>query len=205
HLDTGYGQVTVDAPSAAAALEVMGRFAVDPRWLLWLPPTMAPCSTSSPAGPVEGYLEHPTLALADYRAVGVSTVVCEEKHMGSRAVVVVCREPVRRFGPDASGMVYTRTGRPFLTDPGLMSALVDRVRAAISAADLWSTLASDWLLLDTELLPWSAKAGELIRDQYASVGAAARAALPAALSIVEAGAARGLDAALPGRGQRPRA
>jgi hypothetical protein len=49
------------------------------------------------------------------------------------------------------------------------------------------------LLLDAELLPWSAKAGQLITEQYAPVAAAGRAALPAALSAVDAGLARGLD------------
>jgi hypothetical protein len=34
-----------------------------------------------------------------------------------------------------------------------------------------------WVLLDCELMPWSVKAQELIRDQYAAVCAAARAAL----------------------------
>jgi polynucleotide kinase-phosphatase len=196
-LDTGYGRVTVDAGSAAAALEVLGRFAVDPQWLLWLPPTMAPCSTST----VDGYLEHPVQALADYRSAGVSTAVCQEKHMGSRAVVLVRKDSCRRFGPDApgsapenaAGIVYTRTGRPFFTDAGLMAQFTTRVRAAVTAADLWRALDTDWLLLDAELLPWSAKAGELIREQYAPVGAAARAALPAALSIVEATAARGIE------------
>ena len=64
HIDTGYGRVTVPAENAAAALEVMGRFAVDPTDLLWLPPTMAPASTST----VDGYLEHPTEAFEDYRS-----------------------------------------------------------------------------------------------------------------------------------------
>jgi len=31
-------------------------------------------------------------AFADYRTAGVDRVVCEEKHMGSRAVVLVCRD-----------------------------------------------------------------------------------------------------------------
>ncbi len=101
------------AENAAAALEVMSRFAVDPRWLLWLPPTMAPASTST----VDGYLEHPTEAFADYAAAGVDRVVCEEKHMGSRAVVVVCRDADRRQTVDGRlGAVYTRTGRPFFAD-----------------------------------------------------------------------------------------
>ena len=178
HIDYGYGTATIAAENSAAALEVMSRFAIDPSLLVWLPPTMAPASTST----VEGYLEHPASAFADMRAAGVNRVVCEEKHMGSRAVVLVARD---------GGAVWTRTGRPFFADPALNAALLDRVRAA--AAGLFADLDADRLLLDCELLPWSAKAGGLIRDQYAGVGAAARAALPAALAVLDATAARGLD------------
>jgi polynucleotide kinase-phosphatase len=192
HIRTDYGAVTVDAENAAAALEVMSRFAVDPRYLLWLPPTMSPPSTSR----LDGYLEHPAEAFADYRAAGVDRVVCEEKHMGSRAVVLACRDAAtaaRRFGVDdgSSGTVYTRTGRPFFSDRELAEALLARVRAA--ANPLFEELGTDWLLLDCELLPWSAKAGALIKGQYAAVGAAARAALPSALSALDAGIDRGLE------------
>ncbi|MEW2474573.1 polynucleotide kinase-phosphatase [Micromonospora gifhornensis] len=188
HVEHPYGSLTVPAENAAAALEVMSRFAVDPRWLAWLPPTMAPCSTSK----LDGYLEHPAEAFADYREAGVDRVVCEEKHMGSRAVVLVCREADGGpFGP-GGGVVHTRTGRPFFGDP-LDTELLARVRTAVSAAGLWEELDTDWLLLDCELLPWSAKAGGLIREQYASVGAAGRTALPAALAVLDVAAARGLD------------
>jgi polynucleotide kinase-phosphatase len=182
HLEYTYGKATIAAENAAAALEVMSRFAIDPRLLVWLPPTMAPCSTSS----VAGYLEHPEQAFADLRSAGVPTVICEEKHMGSRAVVRVSRD-------GAKDAVWTRTGRRFFSDPALGDEFLARVRRAAGHAGLFDELVSDWLLLDAELLPWSAKAGGLIREQYASVGAAGRAALPAALSVLEAAAARGLD------------
>jgi protein phosphatase len=182
-----HGALTVRADQAAAALEVMSRFAVDPRLLVYLPPTMAPTATSTR----DDVLEHPAEAFAGYRADGVGQVVCQEKHMGSRAVVLVCRDGgARRFtGP---GTVVTRTGRPFF-GPDLTEALLARVRAAVDAAGLWDELATDWLLLDAELLPWSAKAGGLIRDQYAAVGAAAAAGLAAADTALSAAAARGLD------------
>ncbi|QGN46021.1 polynucleotide kinase-phosphatase [Micromonospora sp. WMMC415] len=186
HVEHPYGSLTVPAENAAAALEVMSRFAVDPHRLGWLPPTMAPCSTST----VDGFLEHPAEAFADYRAAGVDRVVCEEKHMGSRAVVLVDREP--SLGPFGGGAVYTRTGRPFFGSP-LDDELLARVRTAVGVAGLWAELDTDWLLLDCELLPWSAKAGGLIREQYASVGAAGRAALPAALAALDAATARGID------------
>lgn len=182
-----HGRVGVSAEQSAAALEVMSRFAVDPRWLAYLPPTMAPCATSSHAD----YLEHPEEAFAEYRAAGVQSVLCEEKHMGSRAVVLVCRSSgVGRFGIEGGGAVYTRTGRPFFS-AAQNALLLDDVRSA--AGGLFDELKSDWLLLDAELLPWSAKAGGLIADQYASVGAAAQAVLPAAVSALTTAAARGID------------
>jgi protein phosphatase len=193
-VQTGYhGRVGVRAENAAAALELMSRFAVDPRWLVYLPPTMSPVATSA----LPGLLEHPEQAFESYREDGVDQVVCEEKHMGSRAVALVCEsaDAARaRFGGPAgqAGAVWTRTGRPFF-DPALTSALVARLAEAARAAGLFAELGTSWLLLDAELMPWSAKAGQLLRDQYAAVGAAARAALPAAVAAVEQAASRGLD------------
>jgi protein phosphatase len=186
-IETGHGpRVKVGSAHAAAALEVMSRFAIDPRWLLYLPPTMSP-TTTAPDGEL---LEQPAQAFAAYADAGVRDVVCEEKHMGSRAVVLVCRseaDAVARFGVTpgmGSGAVWTRTGRPFF-GPALTPELLARVRAAAVSAGLFDELSTPWLLLDAELLPWSAKAGQLLRDQYASVGAAALAALPAAVSVLE--------------------
>jgi protein phosphatase len=185
------GRVSVRAENAAAAFEVMNRFAVDPRWLVYLPPTMSPCETSNEPG----LLEHPAGAFAYYRAAGVGRVICEEKHMGSRAVVVVCRDEaaaVRRFGVDSGeiGVVTTRTGRPFFTDAALERAFLDRVRAALTASGLWEEWDTDWAVIDGELMPWSAKAQELLKGQYAAVGAAGTAATAAALKALDATAAR---------------
>lgn len=194
-IETGYlPRISIREEHAAAALEVMSRFAIDPRWLVYLPPTMSPVATS-PGGTL---LEHPEQALDAYRASGVETVVCEEKHMGSRAVLLVCRNEAAagaRFGTsDGSGAVWTRTGRPFFS-PELTAALVDRVRIAAERAGLFDELDTSWLLLDAELLPWSVKAGQLLRDQYAAVGAAARASLPAAAGALRRALARGVDVA----------
>jgi protein phosphatase len=195
-IETAYQKrIGVRAENAAAALEVMSRFAVDPRWLVYLPPTMSPVATSARPG----LLEHPEQAFEAYRADGVGAVVCEEKHMGSRAVALICRsaaEARARFGtPDGeSGAVWTRTGRPFFAAE-LSAALVRRLAAAAQAAGLFDELRTSWLLLDAELLPWSVKAEQLLRDQYAAVGAAARAALPVAVGALEQAAAAGRDVA----------
>ncbi len=191
-IELGAGSIVrVGAQESSVALEVMSRFTVDPRWLVYLPPTMSPPETSSE----EGYLEHPAEALRYYAGNGVATVVCQEKHMGSRAVVVVCRDEAvaaKRFGDDSgrTGVVITRTGRPFFRDHDLETALLARVRAAADKSGVWGRLASDWMVIDAELMPWSTKAGELIRSQYASVGAAARASLAAGVAALEQAAGR---------------
>ena len=193
-VETGFGTVRASPESTMAALEVMSRFSVDPRWLVYLPPTMAPAPTA--ADPE--LLEHPDEAFTAYLGSGIGEVVCQEKHMGSRAVAVLCRDQAaaaRRFVPGELGTVYTRTGRPFFRDPEVQGGVVDRLRRAVTEAGLWDRLGTDWLALDGEMLPWSAKAHTLIREQYASVGAAARASLPAASAALTAATARGVDVA----------
>ena len=188
------GNVTVREEQAAAALEVMSRFALDPRWLVYLPPTISPCETSK----LPGLLEHPADVFNYYRNNDVSSVVCEEKHMGSRAVVVVGRDAEtieRRFGiaSESAGACYTRTGRRFFEDLALEAQFLERVRAACTASGLWDNLETDWVLLDCELMPWSIKAQELVVEQYAPVGASASAGLSAAQALLRQAAARGVD------------
>ncbi len=182
--------VTIREANTVAALEVMSRFAVDPKWLIYLPPTMSPSETTT----VPGLLEHPAEAFAYYRQQGVPRVICEEKHMGSRVVVVVCRDVEaarRRFGvqDEGSGICYTRTGRRFFDNTVLEAALLERLQRAITAAELWSHLETDWICLDCELLPWSAKAQELLRQQYAAVGAATHSGLDTTVSALSSAAA----------------
>ncbi|MEO1124043.1 MAG: polynucleotide kinase-phosphatase [Cyanobacteria bacterium J06639_16] len=186
--------ITIREENAIAALEVMSRFAANSKWLIYLPPTMSPVATSS----LPGLLEHPAEAFAYYRKLGIETVVCEEKHMGSRVVVIVCRDqtvPQSRFGipDDGLGICYTRTGRRFFDDPELEAALLTRLNQALTQTGFWQTFSTDWVCLDCELMPWSAKAQGLLKQQYAPVGAAARQGLGAALGCLQQASDRGVD------------
>ncbi|MFY2564287.1 polynucleotide kinase-phosphatase [Corallococcus terminator] len=188
--------ITLKEENATAALEVMSRFALHPKWLIYLPPTMSPSETSQRPG----LLEHPAEAFAYYQREGVAQVVCEEKHMGSRAVVVLCRDADvarRRFGLDGEerGACYTRTGRRFFVDAALEAAFLARLAAAFEASGFWAEHQTDWACLDCELMPWSLKARELVREQYAAVGAAALASVADARAVVAQAAARGLEVA----------
>ena len=191
---TLYRNITIREENAAAALEVMSRFAANPKWLIYLPPTMSPSETSTRPG----LLEHPEQALNYYAKNGVQTVVCEEKHMGSRAMIVICRdeETARtRFGVtgEGRGIIYTRTGRRFFTSGNLESELLDRLGRALDVAKFWDRFETPWFCLDCEVMPWSVKAEDLLRVQYAPTGTAARAALGTANELIQKAAGRKLD------------
>ena len=186
--------VTIREENAITALEVMSRFAINPKWLIYLPPTMSPTETTNRPG----LLEHPTETFTYYRKQGVSNVIWEEKHMGSRAVVVVCRDTEtakKRFGvaDDTLGICYTRTGRRFFDDTAIETELLGQLKEAIDKVDYWKVFNTDWICLDCELMPWSVKAQELLRQQYAPVGVSARIALGEAVASLETAAERGID------------
>ncbi len=185
------GNVTIREENATAALEVMSRFAANPKWLIYLPPTMSPSETTSRAG----LLEHPDEAFAHFRDSACPHVVCQQKHMGSRAVVIICQDEMaarQRFGiaEDEIGIVYTRTGRRFFADCQVERQILSRLQAAFTATGFWSEFHTTWVCLDCELMPWSSKAMELLRSQYAATGAAGRASLPPALTMLNSAARR---------------
>ncbi|MDE0634631.1 MAG: polynucleotide kinase-phosphatase [Candidatus Poribacteria bacterium] len=186
--------VTIREENTIAALEVMSRFAVDPKWLIYLPPTMSPTETTK----ISNLLEHPAEGFAYYRNQGVSKVVWQEKHMGSRAIVIVCKTPEvakKRFSTseDRIGVCYTRTGRPFFDDVAMETELLRQVKDAADSVGFWETLETDWFCLDCELMPWSVKAQELLRQQYAPVGTSARVAIGDVIASLEGTEKRGIQ------------
>ncbi len=187
------GNITIREDNSITALEVMSRFAINPKWLIYLPPTMSPSETSTRAG----YLEHPEEALKYYATQGVETVVCEEKHMGSRAVVIVCKDEnaaLKTFGVENEGIgvFYTRTGRAFFHDDQLGKDFLSRINRALTLSGFWDKFKTEWVCLDCELMPWSAKAQALLKDQYAAVGAASAAALPFVTEALQMAQDRGI-------------
>lgn len=170
--------ITIREENAIAALEVMSRFAINPKWLIYLPPTMSPSKTSI----LDEYLEFPTEAFDYYKAAGVNKVVCQEKHMGSRAVVIVGKNEdaiSKAFGITGEGIgtIYTRTGRAFFNDKATEQELLARLNTALITSGFYDAFDTDWVCLDTELMPWSAKAHALLQTQYAAVGSSAMHAL----------------------------
>ncbi|MCI9632756.1 MAG: polynucleotide kinase-phosphatase [Ruminococcus sp.] len=178
--------ITIPEENTASALEVMSRFAADPHWLIYLPPTMSPCRSSS----MEDYMEHPWEAFQYYQKNGVERVICERKHMGSRAVIVLCRTDdtaKRRFGvgDGGRGIIYTRTGRRFFEETGMEAEILERLDQMLTENGFWEDFQTEWVCLDTEIMPWSGKAKALLKSQYGPVGRAGRESLSAAVEVLE--------------------
>jgi protein phosphatase len=186
--------ITIREDRAIPALEVMSRFTIEPKWLIYLPPTMSPPQASTKPD----ILEHPDEAFDYYRSQGVQQVICEEKHMGSRAVLVICKDETvsrQRFGiPNAGiGACYTRTGRRFFDNNELESTFLQRIQNAVTKSALWDELNTDWMILDCELMPWSARAQELLQNQYAAIGTAANTSLDATIEALKTAQLNGVD------------
>ena len=178
--------IQIQENHAAAALEIMSRFAADPHWLIYLPPTMSPCRTSE----LQDYLEHPLEAFEYYHKKGVEYVICEKKHMGSRAVMILCHTLAtaeNRFGvkDGTRGIIYTRTGRRFFDQPEIEKILLDRLDAVLTRNHFWEEFNTDWICLDAELMPWSEKAQVLLKNQYAPVSAAGSQSLAMAVEALQ--------------------
>ena len=188
--------ILIRQENSIAALEAVSRFAVNPKWLIYLPPTMSPCETSA----LDGFLEYPAEAIGYYKSRGVQAVVCEEKHMGSRAVLVICKDEqtaAHRFGitGEGFGICYTRTGRNFFNEPETEHAFLTKVRDGLTRSGFWEKHQTDWVCLDAELMPWSVKAQSLIQAQYAATGSAALNALSEAEAVLRGTAQRGIEGA----------
>ncbi|MCL2774168.1 MAG: polynucleotide kinase-phosphatase [Oscillospiraceae bacterium] len=178
--------IKINAENSTAALEIMSRFSADPHWLIYLPPTMSPCETSK----LPEYLEYPTEAFDYYKSRNVEKVVCEQKHMGSRAVIILCKnaetaEKRFKINDGSFGIIYTRTGRHFFDNTETQNAILTRLQAVLTASHFWEDFNTDWVCLDTEIMPWSAKARKLLEEQYAPVGRSGQTALNLAVEAIK--------------------
>ena len=135
------GNVTIREENATAALEVMSRFAADPKWLIYLPPTMSP---SRDHAREPGLLEHPAEAFAYFRSQGVAAGGLRgEAHGLARGRRRLPRRggrarALRRRRRRARASCYTRTGRRFFDDAALESGAARP--ACASALDARRTL-----------------------------------------------------------------
>lgn len=169
---TVYGEVKVRSEFVKTALDTISHYTIPLEELIYIPPTMTP----PPLAAVdENYLEHPAEAISYYRAHEVNTMIAEKKHMGSRAIVLLFRDEqaaIPYIGRPLHGTIYTRTGRAFFQNE-LEREVLLTLQQQLQQAGYFEKYQTDFVLMDTEIVPWNLKARELIASQYGHVSEAA--------------------------------
>ncbi|TCI27732.1 polynucleotide kinase-phosphatase [Exiguobacterium sp. SH5S4] len=163
-----FGTIHVSKETIEPSIDLVSHHTVPLEELVYVPPTMSP--TPKPAAEA-GYLEHPDEAIAYYREHGITRLIAEKKHMGSRAILLVFKDEdaaERTIGRRTKGIIYTRSGRRFFESEQELE-VVTRLHQSLISHEYFTTHQTEFVLLDAEILPWNLKARDLIRNQYAHV------------------------------------
>jgi len=163
-----YGEIKIHAEYVKSAIENISHYTVPIEELLYIPPTMSPAPEPSL---LDNYFEHPKEAFKYYRNQGITTMVVEKKHMGSRGILLLFKDEetaVGYVGTPRLGTIYSRTGRMFF-DQELSQKIIKQLNTDLNQGQYFTKNSTDFVLLDAEILPWNLKAKELISSQYAHV------------------------------------
>jgi polynucleotide kinase-phosphatase len=162
------GEIQIHQDRVKPAIDTISHFTLPIEQLLYIPPTMSPTPTPSL---LVDFLEHPKEAIDYYRSQGIQTLVAEKKHMGSRAILFLCKDKVagkKYVGAETLGFIYTRSGRRFFDVP-TEHKLVLNINNDLHRYGYFDKYNTDFIMLDAEIMPWNLKAKELISSQYAHV------------------------------------
>jgi protein phosphatase len=148
-----YHHIVIREESSIATLEILSRFVVNPRWLIYLSPTISPGVTSRRPD----ILEHPSDIFSYYQRCGVPQVLCQEKHTGSPVVFILCKTKEvaqKRFNTEEQGICYNALGQRILS-PSQEEYSLNRLLQLCHHSKLWEELQSDWLCIEGVLCPYS--------------------------------------------------
>ena len=167
-----YGEIKIQADYVKSAIETVSHHTIPLEEMPYIPPTMSPAPDPSS---LDNYFEHPREAFKYYRSQGITTMIAEKKHMGSRGILLLFRDEadaVKYVGRPLLGTIYTRRGRAFF-ERELSRKIIEQLNTDLKQGQYFTKFDTDFVLLDAEILPWNLKAEELISSQYAHVSEAA--------------------------------
>ena len=168
-VSTKFGQdIYIPKEKALAALDTFSHYTLPAEQVLYIPPTMSPTPKTSS---LSDFLEHPTEAIHYYRKNGVTKLIAQKKHMGSRAVIFVAKDKCvakQMLNVESLGVITTRTGRPFFNEQ-MTDKMLQAIVAELLAKNYFEQHNTSYVILDCEILPWNVKAEDLIHKQYTAV------------------------------------
>lgn len=161
-------QIAIPKENALAALDTFSHYTLPLEQVIYIPPTMSPTPQTSA---LPGYLEHPSEAFHYYKKNGITKMMAEKKHMGSRAVIFIAKNrqvAKELINSDNLGYITTRTGRAFF-EQEQQQRMVEKIHAELLAKNYFEQFNTSFVLMDAEILPWNLKAQSLIDHQYETV------------------------------------
>lgn len=161
-------QIFIPKEKALAAMDTFSHYTLPLEQVIYIPPTMSPTPQTSA---LPDYLEHPVEAFQYYRKNGITKMIAEKKHMGSRAVIFIAKNKEvakELINSDSLGYITTRTGRAFF-EQEQQQQIVEKIHAELIAKNYFEQFNTSFVLMDAEILPWNLKAHHLIDQQYETV------------------------------------
>jgi protein phosphatase len=147
--------ILVKTSQLTKAFDKINTSELSPNWLFYIPAT----TLRIPVTEVEnGFLEHPNSIFSFYKRKGIQRLVCQEKHSGTRALIIVCKNAAaaeERFKVEdgSNGVCYTRNGFPFFDDKNVEEGFITGLQKALTDANIWEELDTDWVLLEGQITP----------------------------------------------------
>lgn len=181
-VETPLGKFHANSRNVQSVLELTSTKTAPIEEIVYIPPTMSPTPTTSD---LPDYLEHPMDAFDYYKNHGIQRVICEKKHMGSRAVLCLFKDReagVEYFGKPTLGSILSRNGVRFFTKENEENLLQ---RLCFELAPYFEQHRTKFILIDAEVMPWNLKASGLIDKQYALTAHAAIADRTTRLKALE--------------------
>lgn len=135
--------------------------------LPFIPSTISPCKSSD----LEGYLEHPSKAFEEYSKMGAKKIIGELKHMGSRAVILAFKDKdsaMKYTSQPKTTIIYSRRGLAFFRGAD-EEYICSKIQDLLKVNNYFEKNNTDFVLMDTEILPWNAKGSGLLTNQYLPV------------------------------------
>ncbi len=188
----GY-HLSLQEHQVATVMQLLTLESVPAKWLIYLPATISPPTSSN----LPGTLEHPAQAFDYYRKKNLIQVAAWACPVGTRVVVVLCRNDAvaqKRFHfvGDSLGTVYTRTGRPFFKEKDENQHLIQKLVKGMELAEVWDTLKTDWLCFEAIISPLSQFAIDFESEIYSPVVGAGHDFLNLASEKLQKAAERGI-------------
>ena len=162
-VDTPYAVLHANSRNVKSVIELTSTKTAPVEEMIYIPPTMSPTPKTSS---LPDYLEHPLDAMDYYKKHGVQQVICEKKHMGSRAVITLFKDQetgMEYFGKPCLGSILSRNGVRFFSQNDEMN-LLQRLRDDL--LPYFESHNTSLLVLDSEIMPWNLKATGLLNKQY---------------------------------------